>query len=48
MRRGEGAKGRCLDYVRQTVEHLDASGAPDRHLAALLRDAQAHPPERNR
>ena len=48
IRRGEGARGRCLDYVRQTVEHLAAAGAPDRHLAALLRDAEVQPPDRSR
>jgi len=40
VRQGQGQRGSCLDYLRNTVAHLDELGLPDPHLAALLRAAE--------
>jgi cation transport protein ChaC len=40
LRQGIGERGSCLDYLRNTVAHLDELGLPDRHLSALLRKAE--------
>jgi len=37
---GRGQRGTCLDYLRNTVTHLDELGLPDPHLTALLRVAE--------
>ena len=34
---GEGERGRCLDYLHNTVAHLNELGLPDPNLAALLK-----------
>lgn len=34
---GSGTTGHCLDYLTQTVHHLDALGLPDSGLKRLLR-----------
>jgi cation transport protein ChaC len=39
IRQGNGQRGSCLDYLRNTVAHLEELGLPDRHLSALLRKA---------
>ncbi|MGE0423180.1 MAG: gamma-glutamylcyclotransferase [Reyranellaceae bacterium] len=40
VRQGEGVRGRCLDYVANTVMHLDALGLRESHLHALLEAAR--------
>lgn len=35
--RAEGRMGPCRDYLRRTVEHLEALGIPDRQMGRLLR-----------
>lgn len=37
---GRGERGTCLDYLRNTVAHLDELGVPDPHLATLLHAAE--------
>ena len=39
IRQGHGQRGPCLDYVRATVEHLQAEGIRDHALERLLRAA---------
>ena len=36
VRQGVGVRGRCLDYVANTVSHLDALGLRESHLHELL------------
>lgn len=38
---GIGGRGRCTDYVRQTLEHMHAIGVADPHLARVLDTAEA-------
>ncbi len=38
---GNGDKGPCLEYLENTVRHLDALGLPDRTLKRLLRAVHA-------
>lgn len=38
---GIGQRGRCLDYVRRTLEHMRALGVRDPHLERVLAAAQA-------
>ncbi|MBM3570361.1 MAG: gamma-glutamylcyclotransferase [Alphaproteobacteria bacterium] len=40
IRHGQGRTGRNLDYLRNTVAHLEAAGVPDPRLRALLRRVQ--------
>ncbi len=42
VRQGQGERGRCLEYLRNTVAHLDALGLPDPNLAALLETIEAN------
>jgi cation transport protein ChaC len=41
VRQGRGQRGTCLDYLRNTVRHLDQLGLADPHLVALLRAAES-------
>ena len=41
VRQGQGERGRCLDYLRNTVAHLDELGLPDPNLKALLEAVEA-------
>jgi cation transport protein ChaC len=41
IRQGHGQRGSCLDYLRNTVAHLEELGLPDRQLGALLHKAEA-------
>ncbi len=41
VRQGRGERGSCLDYLRNTVAHLDELGLPDPNLKALLAAAEA-------
>lgn len=36
---GIGERGRCLDYIRNTVAHMSALGVRDPHLEGVLRSA---------
>ncbi|MGD9539215.1 MAG: gamma-glutamylcyclotransferase [Alphaproteobacteria bacterium] len=36
IRQGHGERGSCLDYLRNTVTHLEELGLPDRQLSTLL------------
>ncbi|MEW5864512.1 MAG: gamma-glutamylcyclotransferase [Pseudomonadota bacterium] len=38
---GVGQRGRCLDYVRRTLEHMAALGVRDPHLERVLSAASA-------
>jgi cation transport protein ChaC len=38
---GIGQRGRCTDYIRNTLEHMMALGVTDPHLAAVLETAEA-------
>ena len=38
---GVGARGRCTDYIRNTLEHMYALGVTDPHLARVLETAEA-------
>lgn len=40
VRQGRGQRGSCLDYLRNTVAHLNELGLPDPSLAALLAAAE--------
>lgn len=41
VRQGRGERGSCLDYLRNTVAHLDELGLPDSYLTALLHEVEA-------
>jgi cation transport regulator ChaC len=41
VRQGEGVRGRCIDYVANTVSHLDALGLRESHLHDLLEAARS-------
>lgn len=43
VRQGRGQRGTCLDYLRNTVRHLDELGLADPHLVALLHAAETVP-----
>lgn len=38
---GVGERGRCTDYIRNTLEHMYALGVSDPHLARVLETAEA-------
>ncbi len=38
---GVGARGRCTDYIRHTLEHMYEVGVTDPHLARVLETAEA-------
>jgi cation transport protein ChaC len=38
---GVGERGRCTDYIRNTLEHMYALGVTDPHLARVLETAEA-------
>ncbi len=38
---GVGERGRCADYVRNTLEHMYALGVTDPHLERVLETAEA-------
>ncbi len=38
---GVGGRGRCTDYIRNTLEHMYALGVTDPHLARVLETAEA-------
>ena len=38
---GVGQRGRCVDYIRNTLEHMLALGVTDPHLARVLEAADA-------
>ena len=38
---GIGQRGRCVDYIRNTLEHMLALGVNDPHLAKILETADA-------
>jgi len=38
---GIGQRGRCTDYIRNTLEHMYALGVTDPHLARVLETAEA-------
>lgn len=39
---GVGQRGRCVDYIRNTLEHMAALGVRDPHLERILSAASAH------
>jgi cation transport protein ChaC len=41
---GEGKGGTCLEYLRNTVQHLEALDMHDRALHRLLREVEARRP----
>lgn len=41
IRQGEGGRGACVDYLRNTVEHLEALDMHDHALHRLLREVDA-------
>ena len=41
IRQGEGGRGSCIEYLRNTVEHLDALDMHDHALHQLLRQVEA-------
>lgn len=43
---GEGKMGRALDYLRNTIQHLDELGIPDGPLHGLLKMAEAEEAKR--
>jgi len=45
---GIGQRGRCVDYIRNTLEHMLALGVNDPHLARILDAAMGLASERKR
>ncbi|MSQ64457.1 MAG: gamma-glutamylcyclotransferase [Betaproteobacteria bacterium] len=45
---GIGQRGRCVDYIRNTLEHMLALGVNDPHLARILDAATGLAPARKR
>jgi len=45
---GIGERGRCMDYIRNTLEHMLALGLDDPHLSRLLDAASNLPREKKR
>jgi cation transport protein ChaC len=43
---GIGQRGRCVDYIRNTLEHMKELGVHDPHLARILAAALNLPPEK--
>jgi cation transport protein ChaC len=42
---GSGQRGRCVDYIRNTLEHMKELGVHDPHLARILAAALNLEPE---
>lgn len=43
---GVGQRGRCVDYIRNTLDHMRELGMHDPHLARILDAAQGLAPEK--